>query len=343
MGKNNKIILVSPLPPPIGGIASWTEAYMRYVKKNNIDCKLVNSAVTGDRVKTGKINIIQEFKRLLALRDKIKEIIKNEKDVVIHYNASCFTKGLIRDFLVLRGLNTPIVYQCHCNLGTNINNRLAYFMFKKICGIVKTICVLNSDSLNFAKTFHNDVRYVPNFIEKIYYPQKEIKNELVDVCFVGRVSKGKGILELVEVAKQLPNIKFNIVGPMEIENLDISIIPNIKYWGPRPNELVIDILKKMDAYVLPSYSEGFPLGVLEAMSCGLPIIATNVGSIPDMLGNSGGILVEPGSSKQLIRAFDMLKDRKTRKDMSLYNIQKVRDEYLINVVMNKFLSIYNGK
>ena len=95
---NKKVILVSPLPPPVGGIASWTESYIKYAKNNNIKCHLINSAVVGERVQTGKISYKDEIKRTKKLHDELKWWSKNEKETVIHYNASSFTKGLIRDF-----------------------------------------------------------------------------------------------------------------------------------------------------------------------------------------------------------------------------------------------------
>ena len=96
----------------------------------------------------------------------------------------------------------------------------------------------------------------------------------------------------------------------------------------------------MDVYILPSYTEGFPLGVLEAMSCGLPVIATDVGAISDMIGNEGGILIKPKSSKEIVDALEKISSQDIREKMSIFNINKVKNEYLINVVMNKFINIY---
>ena len=111
---------------------------------------------------------------------------KNEKETVIHYNASCFTKGLIRDFLVLTGIKAPIVYQCHCNLDTNINNRLAKLMFRMVCKLVDVVCVLNTASVKVAKRYHNNVIYVPNFIDKPTFENKYINEHIENVCFVGK-------------------------------------------------------------------------------------------------------------------------------------------------------------
>ena len=337
-----EIILVSPLPPPIGGIASWTQAYLKYMNDNKINCHHINSAVVGDRAITGKTSYFQEVKRLLNIRKQLKHLVKQVDNPVIHYNASCFTKGLIRDYLVLHGIKAPILYQCHCNLDTNLNSKLAKYLFKKVSQQVSAICVLNSNSLKTAKQYHDNVNYVPNFIEHIYSDHTVINENIKNIIFVGRVENRKGIRELLEASKAFPKITFNIVGPLENKEYDFTKYENVQFLGPQQHDRVIEILKIMDVYVLPSYSEGFPLGVLEAMSCGLPIIATNVGSIEDMIGHNGGKLIRVKSSDDIVNAINEISDQKLREAMSSYNVNKVRNEYLINCIIKKFINLYES-
>ena len=89
------------------------------------------------------------------------------------------------------------MYQCHCNLDTNINNRLAKLMFRMVCKLVDVVCVLNTASVKVAKRYHNNVIYVPNFIDKPTFENKYINEHIENVCFVGRVEKRKGIQELI--------------------------------------------------------------------------------------------------------------------------------------------------
>lgn len=339
---DKKVILVSPLPPPVGGIASWTESYIKYAEKNDIKCHLINSAVVGERVQTGKISYKDEIKRTKKLHDELKRWSKQEKDTVIHYNASCFTKGLIRDLFVLAGIKAPIVYQCHCNLDTNINNRLAKLMFSLVCKMVAVVCVLNTASVKTAKLYHNNVFYVPNFIDKPTLENKYISEHIENVCFVGRVEKRKGIQELLNAAKVLPEIHFNIIGPIEDKNFKNIYIPNVKFWGSVDNKEIFGVLKEMDVYILPSYSEGFPLGVLEAMSCGVPVIASDVGAIKDMLGEKGGLIIKPKSSDDIISSLNKMKSKEIRKQMSDFNINRVKEFYTIDAVMKQFLNIYSS-
>lgn len=339
----NKLILVSPLPPPIGGISSWTIEVMEKMPLLGCEVLLVNSGIIGDRVNNdSKVNIKDEIKRTMAIKKKIKALLKSEGVRTLHYNASCFTMGLIRDTLILYPLRkkADIFYHCHCNLDTNVNNPVAEFFFKTICKISKKVLPLNENSLSFAKKYTDKAQIIPNFIEKVYVDEVSAREELRNIAFVGRVTEDKGVIELVNAAKGIEGVNFYIIGPDENSILADCNEENIIKVGPKPHDEVLEILKDMDALILPSYSEGFPLVVLEAMACGLPIISTPVGSVPDMIGDEGGVLIKLKDSESIKEAVLKIKPQDTRQKMGEHNIDKVQREYLSASVLEKLLEIY---
>lgn len=340
-----KVLLVSPLPPPIGGIARWTVTYLEYLKRIDKKVSVVNSGVTGNRVKdTNKVDVASEIIRLYKIKSAIKKRIKSNEYQVLHYNASCFFKGLIRDYVVLFGIGkkVPIIYQCHCNLSTNVRSIVEKFVFRCVLKKVRMVIVLNENSYRMAKRFHNRVIKIPNFIEKNKCRKITVGRELKKILFVGRVCREKGMYELVDAAKKLPNIEFHIVGPDEngvIKDLELT---NIIYHGEVKHEELGTFYGSMDLFLLPSYTEGFPIAVLEAMSFGLPIVATNVGSISEMIGAEGGILINKQSSAEIVSAIESLYDAKKRADMSEYNYLRVRNEYTDEIVINKLFDLYQS-
>ncbi len=339
-----KILLVSPLPPPIGGITSWTVEYMNKMPEIGCEPIIVNTSVTGKRLENNaNISYFDEFKKLLFTRRAIKKALADNEIKALHYNASCFTFGLIRDFAVLWGFfkKANIVYHCHCNLETNVNNAIAKLFFSRICKKVKCVLALNKNSLNFAKSFTKNASIIPNFISQTYVSYPKANSELKNIVFVGRVCKEKGINELLEAAKELKNINFHIVGPDDDKLLENVNDENIFIHGAQDHQNVIDFLKASDALLLPSYTEGFPLVVMEAMACGLPIIATDVGSISDMIGNEGGELTLVKSSSDIIEAVKNLSSQSVRQAMAEYNLKKVENEYLTASVLRKLDNIYN--
>lgn len=338
-----KVLLVSPAPPPIGGITSWTVEYMDRMPCLGCTPILVNTTVTGKRLENNaRINLLDELVRLIAIRKNIKKALDDKELKVLHYNASCATLGLIRDYVVLNPFFKKVatIYHCHCNLETHVNNRIAKYFFAKIAKRVRCVLTLNNNSLHFAQTYTKNAKIVPNFINQIYVDVADVRTELKNIAFVGRVCVSKGIQELLDAAKAVNDVNIHIIGPDDSHMLDNVTEENIVLHGPQPHDKVIELLKTMDAVILPSYTEGFPLVVMEGMACGLPIIATAVGSIPDMIENKGGILIPVKDSEAIIDAIQQMRDVKTRKAMSEHNLQKVISEYLSKSVLSNLLRIY---
>ncbi len=127
------------------------------------------------------------------------------------------------------------------------------------------------------------------------------RSQQMRFVFMGRYERRKGIEELHATIKQLLpdfNFQFDIVGPIP-EHLQIKS-NRVKYWGlVREEHRVRSILAKGDVLVCPSYAEGMPTVILEAMASGLAIIATNVGAVGDLVSEDNGWIIPPGQTEAL--------------------------------------------
>lgn len=341
--KKMRILLVSPLPPPTGGITTWTSEYLKEMCARDYEVSIVNSSVIGNRISVNsRINYFDELKRIIHIRSGIKKVIKTGAVDVIHYNASCFTAGLLRDALVLRGIKkqVPIVYQCHCNLETNIHSRLATFLFKLVLKSVNRVLVLNKLSQEFACQLYPSVEKVPNFISDAIIKDKECTADFKNIIFVGRVDERKGIAELLAAFKEKPALNLHIVGPDSSGYLKDVCESNIIKHGELSHDKTIEIMRDMDALILPSYSEGFPLVILEAMAVGLPVIATDVGSVKEMIEDKGGVLIRPRQVGDIVEAIKSIYPIEVRTKMSKFNIRKVKECYTCSCVLNRLVEIY---
>ena len=143
------------------------------------------------------------------------------------------------------------------------------------------------------------------------------------MLFLGRLNKIKGLDTLAIAFKQIieesKNVILVIAGPDDgylnsLKNLvsSLKIDDNVLLVGPLYGDDKLSAYVDADVYVLPSTYETFPVTILEAYACSKPVIASNVGSLNDLvLEGVTGLLVEPGSADKLARSvISLLNDPK---------------------------------
>lgn len=148
---------------------------------------------------------------------------------------------------------------------------------------------------------HNGVN-----VEK-YHIERTGLHAPMTVLFLGRIGERKGVFDLIRAADRLrdTDVRFFIAGDGDVEGAKAAIraadlMNKVEVLGWVDNRQVVELLWRSDLYALPSYDEGLPMGILEAMAAGLPIIATPVGGIPDaVIDGANGYLIEPGDSEAL--------------------------------------------
>jgi glycosyltransferase involved in cell wall biosynthesis len=162
--------------------------------------------------------------------------------------------------------------------------------------------------------------------------QKDLENRKEDVKKIDD--------EYVSVAKQLQEITFKVAGPVSGNINNIDKPNNLIFLGPLSKQEVKKLLLESDVFLFPSYTEGFANALLEAMAMGLPIITTPVGANVDMIESMGGLIVEVGNSNSIMDAINNIRSSIDRSRMSVWNLNKVMNEYTIEKVMDKLIFIY---
>jgi glycosyltransferase involved in cell wall biosynthesis len=152
----------------------------------------------------------------------------------------------------------------------------------------------------------------PNFIfEEDIKPVYEKEDYII---FVGRLSYEKGIMTLLQAMKELNDeVKLLIVGDGPLRDEVIKFIQknnlkNIKYLGPQKREKVLELIGKAKFLVFPSlWFEGFPMVLLEAFSVGTPVLASNLGGIPEIVEEGvNGWLFDPFAKDNIAYIIDKL-------------------------------------
>lgn len=117
---------------------------------------------------------------------------------------------------------------------------------------------------------------VPLAYEKPAWSEPKAKaGATLRVLWLGQVNLRKGFPYLVEAARLLPSVHFDVVGPLKVSRVAVDACPpNMVLHGPRSREETLRIYRDADLFVLPTISDGFAITQLEAMAAGLPVIAT---------------------------------------------------------------------
>jgi glycosyltransferase involved in cell wall biosynthesis len=170
------------------------------------------------------------------------------------------------------------------------------------------------------------------------------------VTFVGRLAFRKGVDILIrawaQVIRRFPNAYLLIVGSGEEEKKlkklanEFNLVGTIRFVGAVNN--VVDYLQVTDVFAFPSRLEGAPNAVLEALACGLPVVATKIGGIVDIIYDEvNGILVPPESPDLLAgKICELLRDSKRREKLGNNARECALSRFSFDVISKEYLECY---
>lgn len=356
-----KIVLVSPLPPPVGGIASWTVNLLEYFKSytnenyvlehlnNAMQLRSITSTSTLLRIYYGVINFIFFYLKL------IKKLL--QKPDLCHFTSSA-SLGLFKDvffILTCRILNVETVI--HYRFGRipelYMSKNWEWKVLRFVSKISTFVIVLDQKSLDILEKYNKRSFLIENPVapQLIEFKKASVKKDGNTIVFVGHVTRQKGIYEFFEATKDLdPKYGLEIVGPYE-EDVKQELLQKynhseLVFCGSLSKEKVYSKMITSKLLILPSYTEGFPNVVIEGMALGCAVIATNVGAVPDMLGQDRGILVSPRNANQLRDAIEkLLLNDSVRNTNSLNAESYALKNYTIENIVKKleFIWTYENK
>lgn len=354
--------MVAPVPPPYGGIANWVALLDEYIKNDkDIEFVHINTApkkrgldgrTLWDRV------VVQGFS-MFKHKSNLKKIIKQEKIDAIHITTSA-QLSIIRDIMLLKAAkkkNIPTAYHLRFGRVPEIaeKNTREWRMLKKAMQLATQVIAIDTSTLKAISKHAPEVNvcYIPNpfnlkkFESALKTEKSECKKEIV---FIGWVTKTKGIEELLEAWEktqgELDDWKLRIVGPYAndyyVELKNRFKFDNVIFDGEKGHDEAMEILSSAGAFILPSYTEGFPNAVLEAMAFGKAIIATDVGAIPDMLLNCGIVIPSRNSEAVSDALIKLLKNSDLISELGQLAREKMENEYTIEKVFESYKKVWNG-
>lgn len=297
---------------------------------------------------------------------KVKALMQDEKIDLVHIHGTRATSNI---YWAAKNLNLPVIYTIH---GWSFHNdqsplvKKGRILFEKWI-TTKTNCNI-SVSISNQKT---GIEKMPNFksvvihngidLEKFNPSSNERKNvrkelkiadDAMVICLIGRITQQKDPLGLIKAFKNIvesnPKAVLLIVGDGEIKEaamqlaLELKIEKSVVFENFRND--IPDVLYSSDIYCLPSLWEGFPIGLLEAMAMGKPVIATKVdGSVEIIEDGKNGFIIEPQNKHALIEALNkLINNKELRIQLGEAARQTIINEFDVCKMTKKIEDVYTS-
>jgi glycosyltransferase involved in cell wall biosynthesis len=187
---------------------------------------------------------------------------------------------------------------------------------------------------------------------EVFEPGKTKPSENV-VLYTGGLSYRKGLIDLVMAARHVlnkyPEVSFILTGTGPIERelrrmiTKMGMTNNFRFLGFVDRARLIELYQSATVYVFPSYYEGVPTSVLEAMACGTPVVATAIDGIPELVVNGKNGFIVPVKNPEAISSaiLKLLDDEELRNRIGQAARQTIREHFTWNEVANRTLKCYN--
>lgn len=348
-----KVLLLSPYPPPAGGIASWTKRLLEKGLPGGWDVKHIDTNMIGGRdpFENTKISLKDEWKRSSGIWKKEKEALKDKDISVVHTCIPCTAFGMLRELVsgfIAKRSGRKYILHCRSTLPNTVNKGWKRAIFRRLSALCDGIMVLNTKAYDFAKANSKRayIEIIPNFVSlsEVAAPDNKVwSDKIKNVIYVGGVTPEKGCDNIIEAAKELSDIRFHLVGSVSDEIRAMEIPSNVELYGNRSKVFISEMFGKCDAFLFLSryWGEGFSNALVEAMSAGLPCIVSDWAANADMIGEDGGIVLKENNVTELVGAIRQLyEDKDIRKAMGERNIKAAVDMYSENVVLKKYVEFY---
>lgn len=344
------VLIISPGKNIEGGMTTVVNSFRERLSKVGVNTVYIDSYSQAGKLAVLLVFVRSLFKVLFALsinKIDISHIHTASKGSFYRKSIFCFFAKLFRTSVVLHmhgGGFKEFYNQSHAI------SRL-YIRFVLRHNVDALLVLTDSWKTWFTEEFDlNDKINILN--NSVTVPDRKVNqcNQVKRIVFIGRLVPSKGVDDLLEafaLVSKKTVIELDVVGGGNIEpyinkirQLNISSL--VEFSGSVSHDESIQKLRSADIMVLPSYQEGLPMVILEAMACNTAIITTNVGGIPDVINDRfNGLMFPPGDIIKLADLINELSvDNQLLQSLTKRAYDDVNNHYSIDCVFPNLISIY---
>lgn len=364
-----RILISGSLPPPLSGLEIYFQTLLNSSLPEQVDLSFVQTSAQKRKLSSaGKATISNMVYAILDCGRFTWAILTKRPQIAHIGNAAglSYVKHSVC-VIIARIFGSRVLLHPHCSLLVLYDERSKswQWFFKRVIRWTNGVLVLSKEWLRLRSIVPGcKVYYLPNAIDLTQFrPMAEkhlAESKLGIPCkilYLGWLGKAKGCFDLVDAALEAHSQGIDMIvdlvggelvsGELELLRKKINAAKLEDYVRLHPlayGKEKLDFLQDADIFVYPSYAEGMPMAVLEAMACGLPIVASRVGGIPDLIQDGkNGILVEPGRPEQLAGAICRIaRDHELRNSMKKANYQQACEQYDIEQHVKQLVQLYQN-
>ena len=322
-----------------------------------------NAPFIVDSIQSSAIKLIPLSQASLFDVHRFRSLVRILKRERVELVQTHLTYANILGTLAAHSAGIPVIATLHSiavrnGLKSKVIKWLENFVLRKYATRILAVGQVVAD-LNQRRYGKRKVDVIPNGIPKPDFPQlgerERLRREIIGggsnpiVITVGRFSHAKGYEDMIEAFRLLQQRKAHpklimvgtgaTVAAIKNQIEDLELDQSVILTGERDD--VPSLLALSDVYASSSHREGLPLAVLEAMMAGLPVVATSVGDIPNVVTEETGVVVPPHRPELLADALeDLLMNPRKREAMGQAAYRRVMNEYSVDAWMKKHLALY---
>lgn len=333
-----KVLMIGPGRKEQGGVVSVVNQIMEFKFNNEIEIEYITTYIKKNKI----VQMMQYFYSIIKVFFKC--IFKKYMAIHIHmsYKGSFYRKRIIVNICKITG--QKVILHIHGSEFEEFFEKSSPRIQRSIKMILEKADIVIALGIKWKSKLEkiSDKAVIINLNNSIKIEDYRLKENDNKILFLGSLIKRKGVYDILDAVKILKDrgilynedIIFQLGGVGEEEDgirmkiKEYSLENNIELLGWVSGDYKDDLLKKAKIFILPSYNEGLPIAILEAMSKGIPTISTCVGSIEEAIINEeNGYIIKPGDVYRLADLIEELiidKNRYWRFSKNAYNHIKLK-------------------